>query len=110
MENGLRQKLNDWIRQENGRIVSINEIEAQVKIWGYKISNYERRLRPSESPNIERIKKNGAIIGYKYLEPGPDVVEWFKSKPRTSKQPLFNLNGQLLTEYKKQNAPANIST
>ena len=34
----------------------------------YKISNAERRLRASESPNIEPdIGENGAIKGYKWI-------------------------------------------
>lgn len=87
MKQGLKQKLNDWIKSENGRVVSINEIEQQVKLWGYKISNYERRLRPSESPNIERVFKNNAIIGYRYRQ--SPVVEAFlrdwPSKPKEIK-------------------------
>lgn len=51
-------------------MVAINDIQTQVELWGYKMSNAERRLRNSESPNIERIFKNGAIIGYKYKPPG----------------------------------------
>lgn len=65
MKDGLRTKLNDWIKAEGGKLVPIDAIERQVKLWGYKISNYERRLRPSESPDIERVFKNGVIVGYK---------------------------------------------
>lgn len=68
MKDGLRQKLNDWIKSENGNVVSINAIEQQVKIWGYKISNYERRLRDSESPGVGKVKKDGAIVGYYWID------------------------------------------
>lgn len=64
MKSGLKQKLNDWIKSENGKIVPIAVIENQVRLWGYKISNYERRLRDSESPDIGKVSHNGAIVGY----------------------------------------------
>ncbi len=65
-KEGLRQKLNDWVKSENGKIIPIDLIETRVKAWGYKISNYERRLRPSESPNIAPVwnEKHTAIVGY----------------------------------------------
>lgn len=96
MKTGLREKLSDWIKSENGRVVTIGVIEQQVKLWGYKISNYERRLRPSESPNIERVFKHGAIIGYRwevYMSPAvKDFLEKFPSKP---KEPVKEPTGTL---------------
>lgn len=74
----LRSTLNQIIRDQHGEIVPINEIYAYCDKNHFKRSNAERRLRASESPNIERVMKHGAIIGYRYLEPGPDVKEWFK--------------------------------
>jgi hypothetical protein len=76
----LHKKLNDWIKDEQGRTVPIESIERQVGEWGYKISNYERRLRPSESPNIERVFKNGAIVGYRYKQ-SEAVVAFFRDFP-----------------------------
>jgi len=66
----LRVKLNDWIKSENGKMVSFSAIEHQTRLWGYKVSNAERCLRPSSSPDLERVFKNGAIIGYYYKKPG----------------------------------------
>lgn len=64
----LRTNLNQIIKDRNGEIVSVNEIEAYCNKAHYKKSNAERRLRPSESPDIERVwnDKKTAIIGYKY--------------------------------------------
>lgn len=67
MKESLRTKLNNWIKSENGKMISFDAIERQVKLWGYKMSNAERQLRPSLSPDIERVEKNGAIIGYRYF-------------------------------------------
>jgi hypothetical protein len=64
----LHSKLNAWIKSEQGNMVDIDTIEYNVKSWGYKVSNYERRLRASESPNIERVFKNGAIVGYRWKQ------------------------------------------
>jgi predicted transcriptional regulator len=68
MKTGLRERLIRLLQVANGETVPINEIERMCKIWGYKISNYERRLRPSETPNVISIKKNGAIIGYQWAQ------------------------------------------
>lgn len=85
MADGLKQKLNTWIKAEEGRIVYVDAIERQVKLWGYKISNYERRLRASESPNIERVMKNGAIIGYRYKQ-SENVRTFLQMYPSKSKE------------------------
>lgn len=60
-------------------MISIDAIEKQVKEWGYKISNYERRLRASESPNIERVMKNGAIVGYRWKQATDGVIPFKNS-------------------------------
>lgn len=67
---GLRERLNEWIKAEGGKMVPFGAIEHQTRLWGYKVSNAERCLRPSSSPNLERVFKNGAIIGYRYKAPG----------------------------------------
>ena len=63
----LKSNLNQIIKDRNGGIVSINEIETYCHKAKYKLSNAERRLRKSESPDIEPVynDKKTAIIGYK---------------------------------------------
>ena len=70
----LKTTLNQIIRERNGGTVSINEIEAFCHKANYKLSNAERRLRPSESPGIERVIKNGAIVGYRYMPSGEGIT------------------------------------
>jgi hypothetical protein len=62
----LKQHLNDLIQSRNGGTVTLQEIEDLCKSEKYKLSNAERRLRPSESPGIERVMQNGAIVGYRW--------------------------------------------
>lgn len=64
----LRATLNQMIFNRRGDIVSINEIYEYCKKAGYKQSNAERTLRPSSSKNVEAIKKNGYIIGYRWVD------------------------------------------
>ena len=67
----LRQKLNEYIRIKG--TVSYFEIKDKVEngYFGrrYKISNAERRLRESESPDIEAIIQGGHIVSYKHKRP-----------------------------------------
>jgi hypothetical protein len=70
----LKQRLNDYIKSYSGEIVSHNTIKELCKTWGYRESNAERRLRPSESPNIERVMKKGYIIGYRYEKEVVDKI------------------------------------
>lgn len=62
----LKNNLQQIIKDRNGGIVSIDEIADYCKKAGFKLSNAERRLRPSDSPGIQRVFKKGYIIGYKY--------------------------------------------
>jgi hypothetical protein len=80
MKQSLKSKLNDIIKEARGQVVSINEIERLCHEWHYKPSNAERRLRPSESPNIERVFKNGAIVGYRYQQ-SETVTAFFRDFP-----------------------------
>lgn len=64
----LRSQLNQIIKERKGELLTIGELEVLCKRLGYKLSNAERRLRPSDSPEIERVMKNGYIIGYRYLD------------------------------------------
>ena len=73
--------------------LSLDDIEAYCKVHRFKLSNAERRLRPSESPTIVSVERNGAIIGYK---PKPtDIVKRFESiptfKPKVEKQEAGSL-------------------
>jgi len=91
---GLRQKLNDYIKGENGAFVSHDTVKQLCKQWGYRESNAERRLRPSESPNVERIMKNGAIVGYRwrvYTEPHLTAEAFFRDFPPKPKQQVKTL-------------------
>lgn len=71
-EDSLRVKLNNLIKNAGGKMIGIEEINKLCDEWGYKHSNAERRLRASESPQVEAVmgpKKTGgeAIIGYKWV-------------------------------------------
>lgn len=64
----LKTRLTQIIREANGRTVSLNQIEAVCKQENFKLSNAERRLRHSESPDIFPVynEKKTAIIGYRW--------------------------------------------
>lgn len=70
----LRQKLNNLIRQRQ----SITWLEIKVLCESgklgrlYRISNAERRLRASESPDVTTEMHNGHII--RYLWKGAPIV------------------------------------
>lgn len=98
MKNGLRQRLNDYIKSYKGEVVPHDTIKQLCKAWGYRESNAERRLRASESPDIERLMKNGAIVGYRYLDARPDAAEWFKPPPK----PLSSIAQQFKDEYEER--------
>ena len=67
----LRQKLNDWIKREGQ--VSYADIcyACNSGKFGrtYKPSNAERRLRASESPDIETVMEGNYIKAYKHKNP-----------------------------------------
>jgi hypothetical protein len=79
---GLRVVLNELIKSKG--YVSLKEIEELTDKLGYKRSNAERRLRKSESPSVEAVMSNGAIVGYKYVS---DIVRRFEAlkKPQPEK-------------------------
>lgn len=64
----LKSNLQQLIKDRNGGIVSLYEIEQYCHKAHYKTSNAERRLRRSESPHIIPVynEKHSAIVGYKY--------------------------------------------
>ena len=75
----LKSNLNQLIKDKNGEIFTLKELTAYCEKAAYKLSNAERRLRPSDSPDIVRVynNKGNAIIGYKYDNIGN---QQFKSK------------------------------
>lgn len=83
---GLKSNLNKII-EERGEI-SLNELEEYCHKAHYKLSYAERELRPSASPNIEGVWKNGAIIGYKAKQSQvvADFLRDFPSKPKVTNQ------------------------
>lgn len=84
----LRATLNQLIFQRRGGIFSLNEVHAYCKSAGFKQSNAERCLRPSLSPNVEAIKKNGYIIGYKWITNEKTDTQRVEEKSRPSPQGL----------------------
>jgi hypothetical protein len=70
----LHQKLNDWIEQEGH--ITLQQLEDYCHQNQYKLSNAERRLRPSESPCVQGFDKFGkpgklgnpkAVIEYRWM-------------------------------------------
>ena len=65
----LKEKANNLIRLKGA--VSYREIKALCEsgYFGrlYKVSNLERRLRKSESPNVESVYENGHIKEYRWI-------------------------------------------
>ena len=62
----LHSKLNNWIEQQ--KFVTFNDMERFCKDNSFKISNGERQLRPSLSPNVKAVKNpSGAIVGYRHI-------------------------------------------
>lgn len=73
----LKANLNQIIKDRSPGVFTLQELESYCHQASYKLSNAERRLRASESPNIERVMKNGAIIGYKWTQ-SEAVRQFFK--------------------------------
>lgn len=69
MKQSLREQLNNLIKQR-GRIPwqEVKQI-CESGSFGrmYKVSNAERRLRHSESPNVETEMQGGHIVAYKWV-------------------------------------------
>lgn len=73
MKNSLKQILYTHIKEKHGQMVSINEVERISKMFQYKQSNAERRLRElcstpdaDISPVLE--PKGRYIIGYQWKD------------------------------------------
>lgn len=68
LKSALHKEIHNW-RNAPERICPNYVIEGICRELGRKISNAERRLRKSESPNIEAVKNNkGFIVGYRASE------------------------------------------
>lgn len=96
----LKKNLNQIIKDRNGELFTITELEAYCKKAGYKLSNAERRLRPSESPEIERVFKKGYIIGYAYNQVSEKRIE--QSDPPdsgTPRQSLFEMQPTTISGF-----------
>jgi predicted DNA-binding ArsR family transcriptional regulator len=74
---------------QNNRYMTYLEIEELVRSWGYRTSNLERRLRPSESDWVIAVKSEKPphhIIGYRYVgKEMPKIDIW------TQRQQSLNL-------------------
>ena len=55
-------------------MMTIDELEQLCKDAGYKISNYERRLRESRTL-VEPVFSKKAIVGYRYIGKEPQKIE-----------------------------------
>lgn len=68
MKQSLREQLNNWIQRQG--YVSYSEVKLACESGKfkryYKISNAERRLRRSESPNVEAEMQGKYIKGYRW--------------------------------------------
>lgn len=68
----LKANLQQLIKERYPETLTLNELEAYCHKARYKLSNAERRLRASESPNIRAIRNpKGAIIAYQWLKTAP---------------------------------------
>lgn len=83
----LIKELNRIIRERD--YMSVDQIEAYCKEHRYKLSNAERRLRASESPNVEAVRDKGYIIGYRprkseVFAPKENINSSLREDPRTT--------------------------
>lgn len=62
----LKKTIHYYIKNRYPKIFYYHEAVAIARSLGRKESNLERRLRNSESPEIETLYNNGAIMGYRY--------------------------------------------
>lgn len=70
MEGGsmsLKGNLYHIIRERDGRPYAYSELQEYCRIWNYKTSNAERRMREilRENDDIEAIKKKNYVWGWR---------------------------------------------
>ena len=83
----LKKTLNNLI-QERGYI-SYQELKDFCDQNGKKMSVAERRLRPSESPDIEMVKVDGSIYGYKWRGAPSKTITYFAEGKELFKQEVY---------------------
>lgn len=74
---GLRKLIYEELK--NRRFMTFNEAEQFAKDNGYRVSNLERRLRPSESEQVIAIKSQTppyAIMAYRYMGNEEPTIEF----------------------------------
>jgi hypothetical protein len=75
----LRQQLNELIRRRG--YISYWEIKSIVESnklgQYYEMDTAKRRLRPSESPQVQEEKKDGVVVGYRW-KGAPIVYRQYK--------------------------------
>lgn len=84
MSLGLRKMLIDEIR--NRRYLTYEEAEDFARRWGFRVTNMDRRLRLSESPDIESIKSDKppyAKLGYRYTGTEKPKVEVYVQRQQS---------------------------
>ena len=62
----LRTNLYKQIEARKGEVFTYQELENYCRVWGYKISNAERRLREMAGVEGVRNRKN-CITGYRLI-------------------------------------------
>ena len=66
---GLKKILERQIKFYNGEMMPYEEVKKKCEDLGFRVSNGERRLRPSEAKNIKTIyHKKGYVLGYCWAE------------------------------------------
>lgn len=118
MNKSLKELLHEAIKAKYPDYLPLSEVERICKDNNRKISNGERRLRKSESPNILPIRNNkSAIIGYKYIQSDmvkvpitgtvnsrTGVINFNKEKTKSKIEQLNNQLNELEKKYGGANA------
>lgn len=92
----LKANLNQIIKDRAGEVFTLRELTSYCQTAGYKLSNAERRLRASESPNVQPVynDKRTAIVGYRWLSatlPSYKANEFLEKYPSQERQPVKTL-------------------
>lgn len=82
----LKANLNQLLKEMSPQTLTLDALASYCKQAKYKTSTAERRLRPSESPNIQEVWNEGhkAIIGYRWKqsETVSTFLKMYPSKPK----------------------------
>lgn len=87
----LRQKLNNYIANHGQVSYQVLKQMLENGDFGrrYKLSNLERRLRPSESPEVEAVVENGAITAYRWKSTPVKFKEYWSEGRLIAKVPIY---------------------